>query len=176
AAGDTEIDGNDIAGRAGGEEVAWMHVGVEKAIADGMPQETLHQVLGEQRPVEPGSIERFEIADRNAIHPASRQHVVGGVLPAYRRHDKAGIALGVFRDFRDRGGLEPEVELHAGRAVERRHDVVRPQAPRLRYEAFGEPGAGIIAFKVAGEALRHPGPENLDGDVPLETVAIDEGG
>jgi hypothetical protein len=68
-----------IAGPGVGEQIARMHVGVEIAVADRVPEERLQQVSRQRPAVEPRRVERREVAHRNARRPSSVVSTVSAV-------------------------------------------------------------------------------------------------
>ena len=134
---DAEIDGDDVAGLGIGEEIARMHVGMEVAVADRVPEEVLQEVPRQLLAVEAGRIERGVLADRDAVHPVRRQHGFGGLVPDDFGDGEAFVLLDVAAELRDRRALEPEVELEQRRALERlRRRRSAGAAVILRRDAF----------------------------------------
>ena len=162
AAHDAEIDRDDIAGPGVGEEIARMHVGVEEAVADGVAQETLEELARQFLAVEPGRVERREVADRDALDPAGGEHCLGGVVPADVRDDEALVLFGVLLELGNGGRFEPQVEFEPGRPVEGLDHIGRPQPAQFAGEALGKAGARIVAFEIGAEPPLDPGAENLD--------------
>ena len=70
---DAEIDGDDVAGGVD-EQVPGMHVGVEEAVAERVPQKALDQQPAERRQIEAGGLERRVVAELDAVDPFERQH------------------------------------------------------------------------------------------------------
>ena len=101
---DAEVYGSELAVVVD-EQVARMHVGMEKAVAHGVAQERLNDDLSELRQVVAFRGERAAIRQRRAVDPFERQHVLRGEIPVHRRHAEIGIVLGVLRHFGERGGL-----------------------------------------------------------------------
>ena len=127
---DAEVDGGEAAVRID-EQVARMHVGVKKAVAHGVAQERLDDGAAKLRQVVALGGERRAVRQRRAVDPFQRQHVLGGEIPVDLRHAKVRVVLGVFRHFRERRRLEPQVHLDRDRARQRIDDFDQPQPPRL---------------------------------------------
>ena len=67
---------------------------------------------------------------------------------------KPSSSLMLLGELRDRGRLEPQVELEPGRAVERLDHVGRPQpAEVLATKRSASARAGILALEVGAEPL-----------------------
>ena len=85
---------------------------------------------------------------------------------------KSGVVLDVLGHLRDRGRLEPEVELEPRRAVERLDHIGRPQPPQSPASSARPARApGIIALEIGAEALLDPGPQDLDRHGFADAVA-----
>src|SRR5260370_8597437 len=75
-----EIDGNEAAGIVE-EKVAGMHVGMKKAVAQRVAQETLDHLAAELRQIDLRLRKTRMIAQRNAVDPFHRQPIVRGAVP-----------------------------------------------------------------------------------------------
>lgn len=70
----------------GDEDVAWVHVGVEEAVAEHLGEEHLHPALGQQLHVGAVSLQRCDVGDRNAVDPLHHQHLLAAVLGEHLGH------------------------------------------------------------------------------------------
>ena len=157
---DAEIDGDEPALRIH-EQVAGMHVGVEIAVADGVAQEGLDHRAPERHPVEARRLDCRQIVEADAVDPGGGEHVAGGQVPFRLRHAEIRIVLGVLRQLRDGGGLEPQIHLDGDGAGQRLHDLQRLEAARIGHHALEQAGGGAHGLEIAGEALAHAGPHHL---------------
>ena len=93
---DAEIDRDDTAFGIH-EKISLVHVGVEIAVAQRMPQEALHQVRPESFQIVAGGFELADLADGNAVDPFEREHAPRAARPIDHGHAEAFVVLGVFR-------------------------------------------------------------------------------
>ena len=127
---DAEIDRDQFAVGID-EQIAGMHVGVEKAVAQRVAQEALNHIAAERRQVEAARFERGAVVERRAVDPFQRQHFARGAVPVDGRHAEVRIVLGVLGHLGSGGGFQPEIHFDRHRAGERRHRFDRAQALRL---------------------------------------------
>ncbi len=160
---DAEVDRDDPA-LGVDEKIALMHVGVEKAVAQGVAQKGLDQRPRQRARIEAERLEAFGIGERDAVHPLHRHDFARGAVPVDRRGADVGIVLRVLGEFRSRRRLQAEIHLHPHRAGQRLDDLDEAQAADFRDGAFGEPRGEEHVREVAGEALLHAGAQHLDGD------------
>ncbi|MND62325.1 hypothetical protein D3C80_536070 [compost metagenome] len=104
ASGNAHIDGNDLA-LSIHEEIAGMHVGVEEAIAQRMPQEGLDQRIGELVQVVAGGLQALDIRHLDTVNPFHGDDIATGALPIHLRNTETRIVLGIFGKFGKGGGL-----------------------------------------------------------------------
>ena len=93
-----------------------MHVGMEEAVAQRVAQETLDHLAAEVGQVDLRLLEPRMIAQRDAVDPFHRQHVVRGAVPVDGGHAEIRIVAGVLRHLGQRGRFQPQVHLHRHRA------------------------------------------------------------
>ena len=98
------------------EQIAGVHVGVKETVAHRMAQEGLDQGAAETRQIRARAPQGLDIGQRNAVDPFQRHDFAGAAVPIDLRHQKIVVAMGVFGEFRRRGGLKPEIHLDLDRA------------------------------------------------------------
>ncbi|MNL73305.1 hypothetical protein D3C87_1987530 [compost metagenome] len=91
-----------------------------------MAQEGLDQRVGQGVKVVPGGGERPDIGHLDAVDPFHRHDVPAGPFPVDCRNPETGIVAGIFRDFRQGRGFEPEVHLNLGGLLQRAGHFDRP--------------------------------------------------
>ena len=97
--------------------------------------------------------------------------VLGRVVPADVGNDEAVIVLDVLGHLRDRGRLEPQVELEPGRTVERLDHIGRPQPPQsTSTQRSASAAPRILALDIGAEARLDPGPQDLDRHVLAHAI------
>ena len=133
---DAEIDRDQPAGIIQ-EQVAGMHVGVEKAVAQRMAQKALDHLAAEIGQVDLRLFQPGMVAERNAVDPFHGQDVVRGAVPVHRRDAKIRIVPGVLGHFGHRRGFQPQVHLHRDRARHGVDDLDQPQPSRFGGERLG---------------------------------------
>jgi hypothetical protein len=92
-----------------------MHIGMKEAVADRLAQERLDDGAGKARPVVTGRIDAIQPVQRDTVDPLGREDVALGDVPVRTGDPEARVFGGVFRQFRQGGGLEPEVDLERAR-------------------------------------------------------------
>ena len=128
---DAEIDRDQPAGIVE-EQIAGMHVGMKEAVAQRVAQEALDHLAAEIGQIDLRLLEPRMVAQRDAVDPFHRQHIVRGAVPVDRGHAKVRIVAGVLRHLGQRGGFEPQIHFHRDRARHRVDDFDQPQPPRFR--------------------------------------------
>ena len=133
---DAEVDRDQFAGVVD-EQIAGMHVGMEEAVAQGMPQKALDHRAGEAPEIESLCFECGAIGERRRFDPFEREHVASGAVPVNRGHAEIRVVPGVLRHLRERGRLEAQIHLDSHRTAQRLHHLDEPQSPRFRRNLFG---------------------------------------
>ena len=95
-----------------------MHIGMEKAVAQRMPQEGLDQRVGEHVEIMAGCLQPLDIGHLDAVDPLHGDDVAAGALPIDFGDAEARILLGVFRYFGERCRLQPQIHLDLGRLLQ----------------------------------------------------------
>ena len=157
---DAKIDGDNHAGVVD-EQIALMHVGVEKAVAHRVAQEAADHRQSESLEIEPASGERRVIADRRAVDPFERQHALGGAPPVDGRGANAFAGLDIVGHFRNGRGLEPQIHFEIGRMLQVADDGDGFQAADRRIVFFNHSRREEVAVEIAAEKFLNVGPENL---------------
>jgi hypothetical protein len=170
---DAEVDG-DKAALLVDEEIALMHVGMEKAVAHGVTQEGLQHMGAELLEVVAFRRHALEIGERRAIDPFERQHLARRAVPVDMRHANIGVVRDILAEFRRRRRFEAEVGFELHRAGERVDDLDHPQAPAFRRPAFGEARDEIHVAQVARELALDPRSQDFHRD--LARLAVVESG
>ena len=167
---DAEIDRHDVAGFGVGKQIARMHVGVEIAVADGVPKKTLQDLAGQLPAIETRRIEGCEIPDGNTIDPVRGEHGVCGMVPADRRRAEPRVLFDIAGELGDRSRLEPQIELELCGIIEGLDHIEGPEAAQVAHEGFGEARAGIVALDVVAKALPHAGPQDFYRNLAAKAV------
>ena len=68
-----------------------MHVGMEEAVANGMPQEALDDRVGERVEIEAARLERRQVGERRAFDPVGGEHLPRGQRPVDLGHAEVRI-------------------------------------------------------------------------------------
>src|SRR5690606_7700805 len=101
-AGNAEIDAND--GPVGlDEKISGMHVGMEEAIAQRMPQEGLHQYRREPFQIVAGRREALHIRKLCSLDPFECQHVATRPRPIHSGNAEAWVVPDILADLGKRG-------------------------------------------------------------------------
>ncbi len=161
---DAAIDRNQPALRID-EQVPGMHVGMEEAVADRMLQEGLDHDPPQRRQVVAGGLQRLDIRQPDPVDPLVDQHLACGQLPIGLGHAEIGVVLGVLGEFRQRGGLEPQIHLHRHRARQRLDHAGETQAPCLGRAPLGQLRAEAHRAEIALETVADARPQHLHRDL-----------
>ena len=112
-AGNAEIYGNDSA-VGFDEQVARMHVGMEEAVAQRMPEKRLNEVAGNRLEVVASGGKASQIVHLDAVDPLHGDHIAAGPLPVDRGHAEAWIVSGVLAELGKCCRLQPHIHLDPG--------------------------------------------------------------
>ena len=107
---DAEIEGDQCA-RVIHHQVALVHVGVEKSIADGMAQKTLDDAVAEADEIIALGPQRFDVGQAHAVDPFRCQHPLRGSGPVDFWQAETRIVFGVASHLHQRRGLHAEIKL-----------------------------------------------------------------
>ena len=157
----TEVHRHEIA-RSVDEQVALVHVRMEKAIADRVAQKALDHGIAKLDEIEPLRAKRIHISDWRSVNPLGGQHVPAGPLPIDLWHAKVRVIPGVLRHLGKGCGLHAQVEFLLHGLLEHVHCGNRSQPASLCTEALHEAGSKIEAAKISSEPLSHAWAQNLD--------------
>ena len=152
-----------------------MHVGVEEAVAQRVPQEILYHLAAEIRQVDLRGLEFGAIVQRDAVDPLHRQHMMAGAIPIHRRHAEIMILAGVLRHLRERGRFQPQIHFHRHRARQRIDDLDRTQPPRFGRNRFDLSRREHEIAEIMTEAAANVGSQHLHRDRLADAVFLDFG-
>ena len=169
---DAEIDRDD-APFSVDEEIALVHVGVEKAVAQRVAQERLDQRAGELGRVEAECGEARGIAERRPVDPFHRQRGAGRAVPIDLRRAKPRIVGEVFGELGSRRRFEAEVHLDLDAARQRLDHFDQAQSTQPRLEPLGAARGVEHVGKIARESPLDAGPDELDRDVAFAVRVAD---
>ncbi len=157
------------------KQIARMHVGVKKAVAQGMAEEGLDHGGGKTRQIEALGLQCLPVGERRRLDPFQREHVFRGPIPVHRRHAEIRIVPGILRHLGERRPFEPQIHFHRHRALERGHHFDQAQPPRFRGERFRLACRVGESIEVDAEAPRDARPQYLDRDVARAGAGRDFG-
>ena len=81
-----EIKG-DVAVVSGDQNIAGMHIRMEKTVAEDLREEDFHSVIGEFMQIDAVCFEFGDIGYRRTVHPFDGQYVAGAVVVKHLRHN-----------------------------------------------------------------------------------------
>ena len=147
------------------EQIALVHVGVEKAFRNGLAQEDQDQLFGECVQVMPGCLQRLYICDFDAVDPVERQHAARCPVPVdVGDHIAIDRDHGVF-EFRRARGFAAQIEFAQRPAFEVGDDQLRTQPRGLSTERLQMCRRPLISFDIAGKLLAYAGTQHLDRNI-----------
>ena len=160
---DAEIDGAEAALRID-EQIARMHIGMEKPVAQRVAQEGLDHHLSEPDPVMPCCRNRIQIIERDPVDPFHRQHIAGGAIPIDFGHAEFGIIGDIFGHFGQGRRFKPQIHFHGDRTGQRVDHLAKAQTPRFDRQQFGLLRRIGHGGQIALEAGTHARTQHFDGD------------
>ena len=168
---DAEIDGDD-ATRIINEEIALVHVGVEKSVAQRGAQKGLDQAARQCARIKSEPNQTLRIGHRDAVDPLHRHHFARGAVPVDGGRANVRIVCGIFREFRRRRGFEPEIHLHPNRAGERLDHLAEAQAAELRRQTLSESRSESHIGEIARKSPFSAGAQHFDRHGPQAVVSL----
>ena len=160
---DAEIDNRK---RALGinEHVSGMQIGMEETVPKDLVEEGCRCVVQQVGDRMPGRDQPVAVIDPNAGNALGRQHRAPGAPPIDLRHAKGRVAGEISRQFRCRGGLEPQIHFELHRLGEGHHHLDRLQPAQRRRRALDQLREPQKQFEVAREGAGDAGSQYLDRD------------
>ncbi|CWP22091.1 Uncharacterised protein [Neisseria meningitidis] len=125
-ADDTEIEG-DVAVVGGNQNIAGVHIRVEKAVAEDLREKDFHAVIGEFVQIDAVCFEFGDVGNRRAVHPFDCQHVAGAVVVKHLGHNQHIAVLEIAPELSGIGGFAHQIQLVVQVFVELRHHFERLQ-------------------------------------------------
>ena len=115
------------------EEIALVHVGMEKAVAHRMQQEGLDHLCAEPLHVVARIGKRGAVGSGNALDPLHRHDALRGALPVDLRHAETGVFRRVLRHLRHRRRFQAKIHFKLHAVGKRLHDLdgAKPSRPRM---------------------------------------------
>ena len=170
---DAEIDRDDAAGLVD-EEISLMHVGVEKSVAQRMPEKGLDERPRKRPRIEPERGQTVGVGERHALDPFHRHHFARRAVPVDRRRPDFRIIPGILGEFRGGSRLQPKIHFHAHRARQRLDDLNQTQAAHFRRQPLRQPRGEKHVRQIAGEAPFDACAQHLyrDGFVPSLVLTV----
>ena len=156
-----EIDGAEAAIFVD-EQIAGVHIGVEKAVAQGLAQEGLDDGAAKGDAVMAFGDDGIDIVQRGAVDPFHGENFTRGQIPIDGGDAEIRVVAGVFRHFGQSGGFETEIHLHGHGARERFDDIDEFQAAGLGGERFEESRGIGHGAEIAAEAIADIGAQDFD--------------
>ncbi len=149
-------------GIGGDEDVARVHVGMEKAVAEHLREEDLDAGAGEPRNVDALGLQTLDLADGNARH-ALHHHDLGTTpVPVDLGDEQQRRMQKIAAQLRAVGRFAPKVELVVNRLVELGDDLLRLQAFAVRPQLLDQPGAHLHEGQILLDGRRDVRPQHLD--------------
>ncbi len=146
------------------EEISRMHVGMEKAVAQRLGEETAHQG---QRDASwdhgPRRAPGRGIADRRAVDPFAGEHPRRGARPIHMRHAEFGVAAGAIIKLGCRRRFHAQVQFQRHRSGQGLDQRDNAQPPRFAGKALAPRARTRPARRRSRREQRlDPGTQHLD--------------
>ena len=109
-ADDAEIEG-DVAVVGGDQNVAGVHIGMEKAVAEDLCEEDFHAVIGKFVQIDAVGFEFGDFRYRRAVHPFDGQYVAGAVVVKHLGYNQHIAVLKITPELAGIGGFAHQVQL-----------------------------------------------------------------
>ena len=162
---DAEIERDVLAevGRVGShEDVAGMHVGVEKTVAEHLCEKNLHSRTAQARNVDAFGLEPLDLPDRDAAHALHHHDLSVAPVPIHFGNEKEWRMQEVAPELRAVGRFAAEIELIVDCLVELRDDLARFEALAVRPELLDQPGAHLHEREIPLDGRRDVRAQYLD--------------
>ena len=144
------------------EQIALVHVGMEKPARNRGGQKAMHQHPRQPRPVIAQRRHGCGVAHLHAVDPVDHQHAFGGAHPIHLRHHKIRLASQIFRQFRRIGGFAAQIQLGLDPGLEGVDHRARPQPGKFAAQSLQMRGAPFICGQRARHILLDAGAQQLD--------------
>ena len=162
---DPEVDRGDRAVRFH-EQIALVHIGMEKARSDRLLEESQHQPVGELGCIVPGRADRFCVADLDSVDPVDGHDPAIGAVPVDPGYFVALGADHVLGQLRRACRLAAQVELAIGPALEIGNHQPRAQAHGFAAHRLDMRCSPLVGLDIARELFAHTRAQHLDRDLP----------
>ncbi len=163
---DAEIQ-RDIAaeglGRHAHQDVAGMHVGVEKAVAEDLREEDLHTVARQLVHVDAGLAQLGRMRDAHTVHALHHEHLGGAPVPEHLGHQQQVGVGEVAAQLAGVGGLAHQVEFIVQVLVELGDHLARLQALAVGPQLLHPRGHVAHQREIAVDHRQHAGAQHLHG-------------
>ena len=130
-----------------------MHVGMEKAVAQGVAQKGLNEICGQHIKIMTCGLDCLDVGQLDAIDPIHGNAIATGQFPVDGGNAETGIIFGVFAQFGKSGRLKAQIHFDLGGLGQHVCHCHRSQPPGSGNVFLLQAGNGIESIKILAEAL-----------------------
>ena len=141
AAHNAEIQ-RDIAAFIVHQNIARVHIGVEKAVFEHLGEEDFHAIARQPFQIHAAPLQLGHFGNRRAVHPLHGHHAFAAIVVIYLRHAQHGAAAEIAPDLAGIGCFAQQIELVVQIFVELGHHFARAQAFAVGQQLFNQPRGG----------------------------------
>ena len=155
------------------EQIAGMHVGMEKAVAQRLGEEAAHQSQRDFLGIMARGAQRVGVADGRAVDPFAGQHARRGAGPVHMRHAEFRVAAGALVKFGSRRRFHAQIQLQRHRrrqrlAPARSSAAAAPRPKSVRPCAANSASASRSRANIVLDA----GPQHLHRRRPAPSLVV----
>ena len=135
AADDAEIE-RDIAVVVGHQNIARVHIGVEKTVFKHLGEENFHTIAGQFFQIDALRLQSGDVGNRRAVHPFDGEHIAAAIIEIHFGHNQHIAAGKLAAELAGIGRFFHQIELVVQIFVEFGHHFARLQALAIGKQAL----------------------------------------
>ena len=179
AADDAKVE-QDIAAKSGrfqaDLDVAGVHVGMKKPIAEDLGEKDRHPVAGQFFDVHARIAQLLHLADGDALHALHHQNFWAAKIPVHLRNQHQVKTFHIAFELGGTGSLADQIQLIMQMPIKLGHDFTGLQPFAIVAELFNPARHHVHQAQVFFNHGQHIGAQHLDGDFTHATLTVGDGG
>ena len=144
------------------EDVARVHIGMEKAVAEHLGEEDLHTPLRQQLHIGSLSLERLHVGHRNAVDALHHHHAFAAVIGVHFRHIQHRAVFEITPQLNGVGGFPQQVQLVQQRFFILTNHLLRAQTSAVRQQSRHPARQAVDELHVRFNDRQNIRTDNLD--------------
>ena len=158
---DAEID-TGIAPVAQHENIAGVHVGMKKCVAEHLRKKYFHAVAGQAFDVDVMFFQLLDVVDGNGVDALHHQHFFAAIIPKYFRHVKQAAVGEITLELTAIRCFANHIEFVDNGFFELAHDFARTQAPTIGQKFFHQDCEHVQQRNILPDCAFDGWPHDLD--------------